>query len=151
MPHLQLCDSEVSILHRNVTKCARVNTKGFFGLKPTTIESQNRPCIRAFLSGNSLFDHLVIDSVNYVDWADAQFDPHYTNGSRRAKLQIAQDSSQACALSSGHLLPIDKFYSLMILLEDSEGPDQTARMRSLIWAFAGRVCPKIRFRLARHK
>ena len=30
----------------------------------------------------------------------------------------------------------------MILLADSEGPDQTARMRmrSLIWAFAVRIC-----------
>ena len=30
----------------------------------------------------------------------------------------------------------------VILLADSEGPDQTARMRSLIWAFAVRKCPK---------
>ena len=27
-------------------------------------------------------------------------------------------------------------------LQDSEGPDQTARMRRLIWAFAVRLCPK---------
>ena len=32
---------------------------------------------------------------------------------------------------------------------DSEGPDQTARMRRLIWAFAVRICPKTRFRMAR--
>ena len=38
---------------------------------------------------------------------------------------------------------------LMILLADSEGPDQTARMRSLIWAIAVRICPKTRFRVAR--
>ena len=37
----------------------------------------------------------------------------------------------------------------MILFADGEGPDQTARMRSLIWAFAVRICPKIRFRIAR--
>ena len=36
----------------------------------------------------------------------------------------------------------------MILLTDSEGPDQTARMRSLIWAFAVRICPKTRFRMS---
>ena len=36
----------------------------------------------------------------------------------------------------------------MILLADSEGPDQTARMRSLIWAFAVRKYPKSRFRMA---
>ena len=33
----------------------------------------------------------------------------------------------------------------MILLADSEGPDQTAQMRSLIWAFAVRICPKDTF------
>ena len=37
----------------------------------------------------------------------------------------------------------------MILLADSEGPDQAARMRSLIWAFAVRICPKTSFRMAR--
>ena len=36
-----------------------------------------------------------------------------------------------------------------ILLTDSEGPDQTARLRSLIWTFAVRICPKTRFRIAR--
>ena len=36
----------------------------------------------------------------------------------------------------------------MIVLADSEGPDQTARMRRLIWAFAVRICPKTRFRMA---
>ena len=30
----------------------------------------------------------------------------------------------------------------MILLTDSEGPDQTARMRRLIWAFAVCIYPK---------
>ena len=30
----------------------------------------------------------------------------------------------------------------MILLVDSEGPDQTARMRRLIWAFDVRMCPR---------
>ena len=39
----------------------------------------------------------------------------------------------------------------MILLADSEGPDQTARMRRLIWAFAVRICPKTRFRVARQE
>ena len=37
----------------------------------------------------------------------------------------------------------------MILLADSESPDQTARMRSLIRAFAVRLCPRARFRMAR--
>ena len=37
----------------------------------------------------------------------------------------------------------------MILLADSKGPDQTARKRRLIWAFALRICPKTRFRTVR--
>ena len=36
----------------------------------------------------------------------------------------------------------------MILLEDSEGLDQTARMRRLVWAFAVRIYSKTRFRMA---
>ena len=35
----------------------------------------------------------------------------------------------------------------MILWADSESPDQTARMRRLIWAFAVRTCPKTCFRM----
>ena len=37
----------------------------------------------------------------------------------------------------------------MFLLADGEGPDQTVRMHSLIWAFAFRICPKTRFRMVR--
>ena len=37
----------------------------------------------------------------------------------------------------------------MILLTDSKGSDQTARMYSPIWVFAVRICPKTRFRMAR--
>ena len=40
-------------------------------------------------------------------------------------------------------------YYPMVLLADSEGPDQTARMRSLIWAFAVRISPKTRFRMVK--
>ena len=36
----------------------------------------------------------------------------------------------------------------MILLADSEGLDQTAPMRSLIWAFIVRKCPKARLLIA---
>ena len=35
------------------------------------------------------------------------------------------------------MLCIDIFYSFQVLKANGEGPDQTARMRSLIWAFAG--------------
>ena len=63
-----------------------------------------------------------------------------------------------CRVSSGPSLSIDTGYSndsgsgqsiAMILAAGSEGPDQTARMRSLIWAFADRVCQEPHFRLAR--
>ena len=37
----------------------------------------------------------------------------------------------------------------MILSAGSKGPDQTARMRSLVRAFAVRICPRTRFRMAR--
>ena len=37
----------------------------------------------------------------------------------------------------------------MILLADSEYPDQTARMRRLIWAFAVHIYPQTRFRVGR--
>ena len=30
----------------------------------------------------------------------------------------------------------------MVMLADSEGPDQTARMRRLIWAVAVHICPR---------
>ena len=50
-----------------------------------------------------------------------------------------------CKLSSGPLLSIDTCNIKMILLVDSEGPDQTARMRRLIWAFTVRICPTITF------
>ena len=37
----------------------------------------------------------------------------------------------------------------MTLLADSKDPDQTLRMRRLIWVFAVCICPKTRFRIAR--
>ena len=40
------------------------------------------------------------------------------------------------------ILRIRKLFITGILLADREGPDQTARMRSLIRAFAVRICPK---------
>ena len=62
-------------------------------------------------------------------------------------------------VSSGHLLSIETFYSIQwytmiffffffFIFAGSEGPNQTARMRRLIWAFAFRICPKTRFRMA---
>ena len=43
----------------------------------------------------------------------------------------------------GDLFSIDTFLFL-----DSKGPDQTARMRRLLWTFAVRICPKTYFRMA---
>ena len=36
----------------------------------------------------------------------------------------------------------------MILLMDTEGPDQNMRMRMMIWDFTVHIRPKTRFRLA---
>ena len=36
----------------------------------------------------------------------------------------------------------------MIVIADSEGPDQTARMRRLIWDFAIRICTRSHFHIA---
>ena len=41
--------------------------------------------------------------------------------------------------------------SSVILLADTEDPDQTARMRRLIWAFAVHICLKTGFCMARPK
>ena len=73
----------------------------------------------------------------------------------RVKRKGVFEHAQKCAdldhpahvLSSGFCSPSIHCYT-MILLANSEGPDQTARMRRLIWAFAVRVCPKTRFRMA---
>ena len=52
-------------------------------------------------------------------------------------------SSRACAKSFRYLLSFDTLYSVKWLLADSESPDQTARMRRLIWAFAVCICLRI--------
>ena len=52
-------------------------------------------------------------------------------------------------VSSGHLLSTETFYCNMILFVDRESPDQTARMRRVIWAFAVRICPKTCLHMAR--
>ena len=39
----------------------------------------------------------------------------------------------------------------VILKADDEGPDQTAQIRRLIWAFAVRIFPKTRFRMTRRR
>ena len=53
--------------------------------------------------------------------------------------------------SSMPLLSIHTFCSIQCLLTDIEGLDQTAHVRKLICAFAVRICPEIRFRMARPK
>ena len=52
-------------------------------------------------------------------------------------------------VSSGPYSPFIHSVVSMVLLADSEGPDQTARMRRLISAFDVRICPKARFRMPR--
>ena len=73
----------------------------------------------------------------------------------------AEKCLQTCAKCAGshhpaHAQIVTWSYTLLsyilknpiTLLTDSESPDQTARMRSLIWAFAVRISPKTRFRMA---
>ena len=80
---------------------------------------------------------------------------------RRIRSALSEKCLQTCAkmrtqillrmrkVSSGHLLHLNILQYPMILLADSVDPDQTARMRRLIWAFAVRICQKMRFRVAR--
>ena len=65
---------------------------------------------------------------------------------QNVQIQIILRMSKA---SSRPLLIFYTFCSPMFLFADSEGPDQAARMRSLIWAFAVRICPKTCFRMGR--
>ena len=61
--------------------------------------------------------------------------------------QSADSDHPAHAQSIIHASALDSYILQypMILLADSEGPDQTARMRSLIWAFAVRISPMTSF------
>ena len=63
---------------------------------------------------------------------------------------MVSDSFHACAKSDlGICSPLIHSKCQIILFADTEGPDQTARMRSLIWTFAFRICSKTHFRMAR--
>ena len=70
---------------------------------------------------------------------------------RKSALEHAQKSQTEVILcmwkiSSASLLFI--LYYPTSLLADSEGPDQTVRMRRLIWAFTARIYPKTLFRIS---
>ena len=70
-------------------------------------------------------------------------------GPRQLKKKPLFRSSCACAkYHSGLLSPYILYYP-MILLVDKGGPDQTAWMRRLIWAFAVPICLKTHFRMGR--
>ena len=79
-------------------------------------------------------------------------------GPRQAKMCLRAcakcsdpDSSHACAkYYPGRCSQFLHSVVPTVLLEDGEGPDQNARICRLIWAFAVRICPKTRFRMARH-
>ena len=64
------------------------------------------------------------------------------NGS--SNMQNAQIQIIMRKVSFGHLYIL---WCPLILLDDSGGPDQTVRMRRLIWTFAVCICPKPRFRI----
>ena len=52
---------------------------------------------------------------------------------------------------SGTCTPLIRFIVPNDSVADSEGSDQTVRMRRLICAFAVRICPKTRFHMAQPK
>ena len=74
-------------------------------------------------------------------------------GPRKAKkclwtcLEYADSDHPAQAQSIIRAFTLHPYIVLypMVLLADSEGPDQIAQMRRLIWAFAVRICPRTRF------
>ena len=60
------------------------------------------------------------------------------------------DSFCACAKSHPDICsPLIHYLVPVILLADSEGPDQTARKHMLIQAFAARICSKTSFCMVR--
>ena len=66
----------------------------------------------------------------------------------RACAECTDTFISACAkFHPSTCCPLTHSEHSMTLLADSVGPDQTARMRSLIRAFAVRICPKTLFRI----
>ena len=63
-----------------------------------------------------------------------------------------QNSLRICAVWPESLLSVlGNFASLAIQNAPSEDSDQSARMRRLIWIFAWRTCPKVRFQTLRFR
>ena len=85
------------------------------------------------------------------------FNEHYNNRGRANRTSVFEHAQNAQIqiillmrkVSSGRFLATHILQYPIILLADSEGPDQTAHPRSLIWAFAVRICLKTHFRMAR--
>ena len=105
----------------------------------------------------TLFLYPLLYFWKHVNVKPMAFCFHLLNGPRQAKECIP-----TCAKCTDSDHPAQRIirvfalhsYSLqylLILLADSEDPDQTVRMRRLIWAFYVRICPKICFRMARLK
>ena len=81
-----------------------------------------------------------VDSINWTTSNEKVSSNKHKNGKTQLNLRMRK-------VSYKHLHSI--LYCQMTLLADSEGPDQTARMRMLIWAIAVRICSKTRFRMVR--
>ena len=69
---------------------------------------------------------------------------------KHEKSFITSGSDHPAHVLSKPLLSIHTFCGIewFCLLADTEGPDQPAQMRRLIWAFAVRICPKTCSRMA---
>ena len=88
--------------------------------------------------------HFLWFITKYTTWA-ASNETHAFEFAQNVRIHVILCMRK---VSSGPLFSVSTSCSIaVILLADSEGPDQTARMRRLIRAFALRICLSTRFRL----
>ena len=120
-----------SIYSTQITNCKR------------TVNAMIRLCGCAGWSGRSLFADLRYfypSSGSYVSRNMRKPNFWYVRPTKtQIRLRILAVWSESSLSASRN------FASLAIQNAPSEDSDQTARMRRLIWIFAGRTCPKVRF------
>ena len=106
-------------------RCASLDKGSFFMLRPMRFRWRNNDC------------YLILNKRKRTFW-------HVRPTKTQISLPIQAVWSE-CSLSAWR-----NSASLGILNVPSEDSDQTTRMRSLIWIFAGRTCPKVRFLMLRY-
>ena len=118
-------------------------------------------CRKCCASAQLFYMTFNIEKHNHI-WHMDLHDPAHENVSDSVRAASGENCLQTCAKSAGsdhsaHAWSIIRTFALhpciwwypIILLADIEGPDKTAPMRTLIWAFAVTICPKARFCTAR--